>query len=471
MEGLAAGSLTTLIVKNYTVTTLVCAVYACSKIILSLNDKTWLVSMLNMGSETALSRKKIDLWTIIKRDIYILNIGLGIGYILLLGYSAYQGLFIRADFTNFYTGGAIVRDGLGKNLYDQALQTRYQQQILNGLSFQDGVLMYNYPPYVVFPFAVLSLLPIIQAYWVWTFVQICLFIWLLKLLRDLSSTWRGEERRLMLSAVFAFPFLLINFIQGALSLFMLICLVQFYLTLKNRQDIKAGIWFMLSFVKPQNVLLIIILLISARRWKTLAGSALTGLALFGITTAFFGWRIWLDFVACLIKFSSYFDQFGVAPEKMYNFKGTLTLLLGGGNSEIINLASWFALALVGVLVLFLWLGRWQPEDATSELRLAFTLLSGLIFSLHLYGHDGLLLILPALLFYIYHRERGLSLDWFSIFCLSAPYIFVISEYLIGDRFSIRIPVFMMGIFIVWSGKYIYKEYKSNRKLIHYNEEL
>lgn len=417
-----------------------------------------------MGSVTVPSNKKIDFLSLIKRDFFILNIGLGIGYILLWGFSAYQGLFIRADFTNFYTAGAIVRDGLGKNLYDQALQTRYQLQIMNGLSFQDGVLMYNYPPHVVFPFAVLALFPITQAFWIWTFVQVCLLIWLLKLLRDLSSTWQTEERRLMLSGVLAIPFLLINFIQGALSLFMLVCLVQFYLALKNRQDVRSGIWLALSFVKPQNVLLIVILLIGARRWKTLIGSIITGLVFFGITTGFFGWRIWLDFVTCLIKFSGYFDRFGVAPEKMYNFKGYLTLLFGSENAGIINIASWIALMIVGAIVLYLWLGRWNPENAGFELRLAFTLLAGLLFSLHLYGHDGLLLVLPALLFYIYLRERGLSRTGFSILCLLSPYIVLISEYIIGDRLGIRGPTVMMVILIVWMGKALYDEYQNRSKV-------
>ena len=39
-------------------------------------------------------------------------------------------MFWRADFTNYYTGWSLVRDGLGHRHYDLELQTRYQEQIV-----------------------------------------------------------------------------------------------------------------------------------------------------------------------------------------------------------------------------------------------------------------------------------------------------------------------------------------------------
>lgn len=421
-----------------------------------------------MGSVTVPSSKKIDLFSIIKRDIFILNIGMCIGYILLWGYAFYQGLYIRADFTNFYTAGAIVRDGLGKNLYDQALQTEYQQHILNGLSFQDGVLMYISPPQAVFPFVAISFLPLNTAYWVWTLVQAGLLLWLLKLLGDLASTWRKEERRLMISAVCAFPLLLITFMQGAFSLFVLICVVQFYLALKHKKDAIAGVWLAFGFLKPQSLLVLLVLLVAARRWKTLAATALTGISFIALTSGLFGWHIWLDFVDRLATFSNYFDRFGVAPEKMYNFKGTLTLILGSGQAGIINLASWVALAASAGLVFFLWSGRWQPEEAIFELRLAFTMMVGLLFSTYLYPHDALLLVFPAILFIIYLRQRHLALHSFSVYCLAAPYLFLLGEYILQDRLFIRISVLMMAGFIIWLGIAIYHEYRISSKhvIIH-----
>jgi hypothetical protein len=404
-----------------------------------------------MKSGKVPSERKIPISSLLKRDIYPLNIGLVIVYVIIWGYSAYKGLFIRADFTNFYTAGAIVRDGLGKNLYNQGLQTQYQQRILNGLNFQDGLLMYISPPHAVFPFAVLSLLPISTAFWVWTLVQVGLLAWLLNLLNKLARGWPKDERRLMLSSVCAFPLLFLTFIQGAFSLFILLCMLQFYLAFKNRNEIRAGVWLAIGFLKPQNMLLLVVLLVAARRWKTLAASALTGAVIFTITSLSFGWRIWLDFVNQLATYGNYYDRFGVAPEKMYNFKGTLTLILGSGQAGVINLASWVALACAAGFVFFLWLGNWRPGDAILELRLAITLTVGLLFSTYLYAHDALLLVLPAVLFVIYLRERNLPIRGFGAFCLAAPYLLLIGEYILEDHLHVRISVLLMVAFITWLG--------------------
>jgi hypothetical protein len=424
-----------------------------------------------MDIATVYPAKKNDLWSLIKRDIYILNIGLGIGYILLLGYAILQGLYIRADFTNFYTAGAIVRDGLGRNLYDRVLQTEYQQRILNGVSFQDGVLMYISPPQAVFPFASLSLLPLQTAFLVWTLAQAGLLFWLLKLLSDLAGNWHSEERRLMISAVCAFPLLLITVMQGAFSLFILVCMVQFYLALKNGKDTKAGIWLAIGFLKPQNMLLVLVMLVAGRRWKTLAYAALTSFSFFVLTSLLFGWHIWLDFIERLATYSNYFGRFGVAPDKMYNFKGTLTLILGSQQAVVINLTSWVALAVVAAITFILWLNHWQPEEAYFELRLAFTLMVGLLFSTYLYAHDALLLVLPALLFTIYLRQKNLSLRRFGAFCLASPYLFLLGEYIIQDRLSIRISVLLMAVFIVWLSIFIYRETRKSSELLTVHEAL
>jgi hypothetical protein len=155
---------------------------------------------------------------------------------------------------------------------------------------------------------------------------------------------------------------------------------------------------------------------------------------------------------------------------MYNFKGTLTLILGSGQAGVINLASWVALACAAGFVFFLWLGRWQPENAYFELRLALTLMVGLLFSTYLYAHDALLLVLPAVLFIIYLRQRNLPLPGFGAFCLAAPYLFFIGEYILEDRLYIRISVLMMAAFITWLCVALSRERRKLSELGHYVDE-
>ena len=99
-------------------------------------------------------KNRLSKWLV--RAVLILNTGLALSYIGLWAITARQGQFWRADFSAYYTGWAIVRDGLGNQLYDLDLQTRYQQTILEGRSFSDGLLPFTYPPHMALYFSPLA---------------------------------------------------------------------------------------------------------------------------------------------------------------------------------------------------------------------------------------------------------------------------------------------------------------------------
>lgn len=408
---------------------------------------------------------------IIQRDLILLNLGLGIGYLILWGISIYQKMYQQADFVGFYTAGAMIRDGYGSSLYNFDLQMQYQRNILPGLQFEHGALVYVNPPYAALPFALLARLPLISAYIIWALVQIGLLAWLIKSINSIIQSYEKIERRLIISAVIAFPLLLVNLVQGAFSLFLLVCLVQFYMAIKRGREFTAGAWIGCGLIKPQNMLLVGVFLVGSRRWKAILSTALVGLILFVLCGWFFGWGIWLTYAKSLGLYNSAYNQYGVSPGAMYNLRGTLTLILKGGYAAVINQISWIALICTIPVVFFIWWKRDCESSGCLELRLSLTILLGLFFSPHFNPHDGLLLVLPALLFYVYLRQRGLPRTAFSIFCLSSPFILLISEYIIGDRLGIRIPVLMIAIFAVWLGKALHDEYQKSRKLEAVNEAV
>ena len=105
-----------------------------------------------------------------------INIGLAVAYLGLVYISYMRDLSWRADFTAFYMGGTIVRQGLGGQLYDAELQFQTQHSILAGYPYGDGILSFNYPPHVAFLFIVFSLLPLKGAYVLWTLGQLVLIV-------------------------------------------------------------------------------------------------------------------------------------------------------------------------------------------------------------------------------------------------------------------------------------------------------
>ncbi len=395
-------------------------------------------------------RQKLDhLWM---HSILILNFGLVSVYLIAWGMAWKQNLFWRADFSSFYTGWKIVLDGRGDDLYDFDLQTRYQQAILEGRSFKDGLLPFINPPGLPLLFTPLAKLPVSSAFLVWTCVQLALLAWLMALLARFSAHWTPIERWLLAGAVLAFPPLLHSFLLGAFSLLILVCILQFTLDLKRGLQDRSALWFLIGTVKPQNMVLLGAMLGGSRRWRTLAWVSLGGAAMFIGSSLIFGWRIWPMYIKQLSSVSGFFGKYGIYPDLMYNFKGALTTLFGSGNGALINQISLLALGISSVSVFLLWLGPFHPDLPEFELRMAFTLVLAWFFNIHLHPQDGLLYVAPAILFYDYLRQKGLPRRIYSVFILLCPVLFLFFEFILKDSLRLQGQVVVAFILALWIGK-------------------
>lgn len=385
--------------------------------------------------------------------VFALHLGIALGFLGLLVKAARDDLLWRADLTAFYTGGAIVRQGLGPHLYDLNLQTRVQQAILGpGRMFYDGVLPFNNPPYFALVMVPFSLLPLGLAFWCWTALQVGILVRVIQRLQSMSSGWDATERRLLFSAFLAFFPLSLQFLYGSLSLFTLWCLIEFYLALRREKETWAGFWLALAAVKPQVALFPAIILLGGRRWRAMITAAATGLVFLGITPAVLGPSIWLDYLRWLAATSGYFDRFGVYPKGMTNLKGMLTLWLGVGRAPLIQWITGIALVVGALAALVLWArGRWEPERPVFNRRFSFTLTLGLLLAPHLNQQDCLSLVLPAILFYDVWRYAPKLRVAAAAFLLSWPVLFLLEEFYLRGRLGIRLPVVLITVLLVWIG--------------------
>ncbi len=390
-------------------------------------------------------------------SVIILNFCVAFLFVYIWLSAARSSYFEQVDFTTFYRAGAMARDGLGKNLYDLAAQSEYQQKILTPGVIQKDVLPFNNPPFTAYPFILLSLLPLTSAFYLWTLLQIGMLFWLLSLLYRLSGSWSPPERWLLISGVLAFTPLLIGFMLGTFSLFLLVCLFQYYFSLKRDREVCSAVWLVLELIKPQLALVPGILLIGARRWKTVSFAAVLGLALVLVSVITFGMQTWFDFVRNINSASVTFNSFAIAPAIEYNLKGFLTLLMGNGRSSSINLISLAALILSFMLTLWIWRGSWQPKNEFFEVKVSLTIMLGLVLSLHLNPYDSLLIVLPAVLFYNYLRERKFAGAALGILLVSCPYIFLLDFFVISGSLGVHIPFIVMVVITGWIGFEFFRE--------------
>ncbi|MFB3896918.1 MAG: glycosyltransferase family 87 protein [bacterium] len=384
--------------------------------------------------------------------ILILNSGLIILNLAAWGIAFTRDLFWRADFTSFYTGWAIVRDGRGAGLFDFDLQALYQQEILAGRSFQDGLLPFVNPPGLLLLFTPLANLPISTAFIVWTLVELALLAWLIALLWRISAAWELFERCSLILAVLAFPPMLITFLLGSFSLLMLVCILQMVFAIQRGSQLGTAFWFFIGAIKPQIMLVPGVMLASSRRLMALAWICVLGIGMVIVSSLLFGWQIWPVYFKRIGEISGFFGKFGFYPDSMVNFRGMLTSLLGSDNGLLVNQISIVALLIVSAAVFWIWRGPFQPNQPDFVLRMAFTLTLALLFNFHLNPQDGILYIVPAILFYDYLRQRGLPRRRFSAFALLCPYFFLFSEFFLGDRLVIRGQVAAALALLLWIGR-------------------
>jgi hypothetical protein len=362
------------------------------------------------------------------RGALALNVGLTVAAVALWVGMAVQGRFWQADFTAFYTGWAMVLDGRGAELYDLQLQAAYQGRLVSGRPEWQGVLAYVYPPHSALPPAPLALLPLGAAFYVWALLQLGMLALVLRWLCDICRDWDRQERLLLIASVLAFPPLLMTFQLGQLSLLGLLSLVGFYRGLKRGRTWEAAAWLVAGTGKPQVVLLAGALLVGARRWRVLGAVLVIFAAWAGLTTAFFGWSCWRDFLLLSRHNAEQFGTAGIYPLRMYNFKCLLTGLLGNSHTGWINVATLFLLMAAGLFVLWLWRGPWRPEAPDFDLRVALTLLVGLVCSPHLNPVDVLALVLPAVLFYGYVRRSGRGRAAVGVLLALGPLLFLVDSF-------------------------------------------
>jgi hypothetical protein len=389
-------------------------------------------------------------------NLFHLSIALGYGGLLIR--ATLDNILWRFDFISFYTGGTIIRHGMGSQLYELAIQALIQQNILGfTVIFYDGVLSYLNPPHFALLMIPFSLLPLNLAFWCWIALQIMVLILSIKRLYLITSDWNKIDRQLLFCAFLAFPPLGFQFLHGQLSSIILWFIIEFYLSIKNNKDFWAGFWLALAAIKPQFILFLIIMISASRRWWSLISLSIVMAIIFGMTAVMISPSIWLRYLELLVKTGNYFDRFGIYPKMMYNLKGTLTLILGSNNAPLIQILSLGILGIGMIGTSALWARtQWLPLSPKFDLYLAFTLILGAFLNPHQYLHDCLIITLPIVIFYEYLRRTNRSTRTLTVFLLTWPALFLIEEFVLRGYLGIRLPVVLIFILLVWIGINIFQ---------------
>jgi len=187
------------------------------------------------------------------------------------------------DFTNLWAGSKMALEGNVGFLFDVEL---YRATLWAMFSPDLPNQEWSYPPSIALIGAPLALLPIMLAYFVWTFGTVALL--------HVAIRPLGLPVLVHLAAL-ASPAVFMNAIfgqNGALTAALLIG----GLLLAPRRPILAGVLFGLLTIKPHLGILVPFCLIASRNWQAFISAAVTAVALALATGLVFGFDVWRLFL-------------------------------------------------------------------------------------------------------------------------------------------------------------------------------
>lgn len=302
-------------------------------------------------------------------------------YLIIYGYWVFSGSGlldvhgkpIGGDFVGYWAASQIVLSGHPADVYNQEKLYPVEQNI-TGTPY---LLPINYPPTYLLMIAPISLLPYLLSLIIWLAITFLLYLIIIcRIAPDRAAIWLA----------IAFPGTFQNIIHGNNGFLSTILLGGGLLWMK-RFPFAGGILFGLLTYKPHLAILIPVVLIAGRCWKTLAGMITSTASLIIISCLIFGKEIWVAFLKN-IPLAFKILETSVLPLFQMPTTFAATLLAGGHPLTAEILHGTVAAATLAITI-SVWLQNGPIFLRASSLSIGILLLTP-----HACTHDLAILSLP-----------------------------------------------------------------------------
>ncbi len=295
------------------------------------------------------------------------------------------------DFSSFYCAAQIVRQGLGRDLYDLRTQVEFQLKVASVHAF------YNHPPYEALLFVPLTHFTYHTAYIIWTFVSVLLLTVAALLIKSHAKISLAISQYVRLPGDLGLVLVLfITFapattclLLGENSMLTLLIFTAVFVLLKRGSEDFAGCVLALGLYKPQFILPFVVILLFRRKWTVIRGFAVVAFLLALVSIGISGLKVITTYPRFLFFDSTYQKVAGFNPKYMPNIRGLLYLALDGRLGKPV-----FAFLVASFSLSVLWIAAKSWRDEEIGLSFSAALLATLLASYHLYNYDLVLLLLP-----------------------------------------------------------------------------
>ena len=281
---------------------------------------------------------------------------------------------LGTDFKSFWAASQLALQGRPAAAYDPRLHGAAELAMFGGRGL--GYAAFFYPPLFLLVCLPLALLPYFAALVVWQLVTGAAWLRVVQALLG----WRAVV------PVLAYPAVLLNLEHGQNG-FLIAALFGAGALALQRRPALAGICFGCLAIKPQLLLLLPVLLLLRRAWRTIGAAIVTVSALSALSLALFGTAAWTGWLAVAPLARATLEQGLVDPGKMQSVFAAIQVLGGGVTAGYVAQAA-VAVCVAAALV---W-AQFQRADAMAMAML--TACGSVLATPFVLDYDLCLLALP-----------------------------------------------------------------------------
>jgi hypothetical protein len=236
--------------------------------------------------------------------IFITIINLAIAFWTSAGGRNIYGSWAGADYSCFYIAGKILSDYPPGKLYDFNLQADLLHSLLPEISLTEH-LPYVNPPFFALIFKPLSSLPYMVSYFVWILVSIILYIFGFTLFwKTLDSIPPKTFKVALLLALSFEPFLIESVFGGNSSAMGFFACALFFYFGHLKKDLISGCSLGILLYKPTFLVIILPMLLIARRTKILLGFIICSIIIILLSALTVGAETCIEYMRFLLGVSS-----------------------------------------------------------------------------------------------------------------------------------------------------------------------
>jgi hypothetical protein len=328
------------------------------------------------------------------------------------------------DFVYFYSLGRTLNEHPPEQLYNYELQKKVCAEIH---PLKSGMYGPNpYPPFLAILFRPFARLAFPTAYRLWMSISLLLYLAGLGIIS--AQYFPAEPLKQSLLCCFAlsfYPFVMATMFNGHLSAIGFLALAVAFREEDSGRPFLSGLAFSACLYKPTLLVLLLPMLFTTRRYKTLLGFASGVLALVGFTIAVEGIRVWSGYLDLVLYFrhvsSEVNTPFFLRFWKYADLKAFSTLFPGGrsrpGLGVLVGFAGWAAFSLFR-----LWQRSTGKGRASTTLMWATTLTWTILLNVYYPMHDCIVIVLGIVATAAVLKDVGfsrpLTVLWLLIFASS-----------------------------------------------------